>query len=104
MGHTVTSKGQVTIPKAVRDMLEIEPGSEVEFALEDGKIVIRKAGERRPLKSRFDAMVGMAGPGPTTNEVMEVFRGFSEPDPGFEGPWDQNESGGAHAPNRKQQK
>ena len=88
MGHTLTSKGQVTIPKAVRDMLGIGPGSEIEFGIENGNIVIRKAGVREPLKSRFDSLVGMAGPGPSTDEVMEVFRGFSEPDPGLDGPWD----------------
>ena len=33
----VTSKGQVTIPKEIRDQLGIEPGSEVEFVRkEDG--------------------------------------------------------------------
>ena len=30
MATTVTSKGQVTIPKAVRDRLGIEPGSAVD--------------------------------------------------------------------------
>ena len=29
----VTAKGQVTIPKAIRDLLGIEPGSNVTFAL-----------------------------------------------------------------------
>ncbi|MCV0394110.1 MAG: AbrB/MazE/SpoVT family DNA-binding domain-containing protein [Rhizobiaceae bacterium] len=33
----VTSKGQVTIPKEIRDHLGIEPGSEVEFVVEEGK-------------------------------------------------------------------
>jgi AbrB family looped-hinge helix DNA binding protein len=31
MSTTVTAKGQVTIPKAVRDMLGIGPGSQVDF-------------------------------------------------------------------------
>ena len=34
---TVTSKGQVTIPKKVRDRLGISPGSEVSFILKDGE-------------------------------------------------------------------
>ena len=33
---SVTSKGQVTIPKRVRDALGITPGSQVEFDLEGG--------------------------------------------------------------------
>jgi AbrB family looped-hinge helix DNA binding protein len=32
---TVTSKGQVTIPKALRDALDLGEGTELEFVLED---------------------------------------------------------------------
>ena len=47
MATTVTSKGQVTIPKPVRDHLGIAPGSQVEFRrAADGSIVIEKADAR----------------------------------------------------------
>ena len=36
----VTSKGQVTIPKDVRERLGIQPGSDVGFAEEGGKVVL----------------------------------------------------------------
>lgn len=36
----ITSKGQVTIPKAVRDKLGIGPGSNVGFEEEGGQIVL----------------------------------------------------------------
>jgi AbrB family looped-hinge helix DNA binding protein len=36
----VTSKGQVTIPKHVRDKLGIGPGSEVGFREEGGQIIL----------------------------------------------------------------
>ena len=39
----VTEKGQVTIPKHIRDAAGVLPGSEVAFALEAGRIVITKA-------------------------------------------------------------
>ena len=41
---TMTSKGQVTIPKSVRERLGLEPGVVLEF-LEDpsGNLVLRKA-------------------------------------------------------------
>ncbi|MEW6573186.1 MAG: AbrB/MazE/SpoVT family DNA-binding domain-containing protein [Bacillota bacterium] len=39
----VTSKGQVTIPKAVRDKLRLKEGDRVIFLEADGKIVIENA-------------------------------------------------------------
>jgi antitoxin PrlF len=75
MATTVTSKGQVTIPKPVREHLGIAPGSQVEFRrAADGSIVIQKVeGRREP--SRFAKLVGIAGPGPSTDEIMAITRG-----------------------------
>jgi AbrB family looped-hinge helix DNA binding protein len=75
MATKVTSKGQVTIPKAVRDHLGIAPGSEVTFRrASDGSIVIEKSGGS-PQPSRFAKLVGIAGPGPSTDEIMAMTRG-----------------------------
>lgn len=39
---TLTSKGQVTIPKRIRDQLGLEAGTEVEFVLDDdGSLHVR---------------------------------------------------------------
>jgi AbrB family looped-hinge helix DNA binding protein len=38
----ITSKGQVTIPQEVREKLGLHPHTEVEFAVERGRAVIRK--------------------------------------------------------------
>lgn len=38
---TITSKGQVTIPKEIRDRLGLEAGQEVEFELDDGEVTVR---------------------------------------------------------------
>ena len=75
MPTKVTRKGQVTIPKLVREHLGIVPGSRVEFRrATDGSIVIEKAdGTREP--SRFAKLVGIAGPGPSTDEIMAITRG-----------------------------
>lgn len=75
MSTTVTSKGQVTIPKAVRDLLDIQPGSEVDFRrAADGTIVIERA-DGRPAKSRFASLRGSAGEGMSTDELMALSRG-----------------------------
>jgi AbrB family looped-hinge helix DNA binding protein len=75
MATTVTSKGQVTIPKPVRDRLVVQPGSVVDFELTpDGRVVLVKVdGEPRP--SRFEALRGRAGPGLSTDEIMTLTRG-----------------------------
>ena len=72
---TVTSKGQVTIPKAVRDLLGIQPGTEIEFRLSKrGEVVIERADQKRP-PSRIAAFRGHAGPGMSTDEIMALLRG-----------------------------
>jgi AbrB family looped-hinge helix DNA binding protein len=75
MATKVTTKGQVTIPKPVRDRLGIKPGNAVEFELAaDGRVVLFKAGGRRPA-SRFEALRGRAGTGLSTDEIMALTRG-----------------------------
>jgi AbrB family looped-hinge helix DNA binding protein len=74
MAATVTAKGQITIPKPVRDRLGVTPGSKVDFEmLKDGHIAIVKQGPKP--KSRFEKLRGSAGPGPTTEELMALLRG-----------------------------
>lgn len=43
----VTSKGQVTIPKLVRERLELEPGDQLEFELEGDRLEVRPVRRRR---------------------------------------------------------
>lgn len=63
MAAAVTRKGQVTIPKPVRDPLEIKPGSQVDFERgPDGRVFLVKVeGRQRP--SRFACLRGHAGKG-----------------------------------------
>ena len=76
MGSKVTSKGQVTIPKRVRDHLGIEPGSVVDFELgADGRIVLVKA-DATPRPSRFERFRGIAKTKLTTDELMAMLRGY----------------------------
>lgn len=75
MATAVTSKGQVTIPKPIRDRLGIQPGNAVDFELApDGRVVLVKVGGKRP-PSRFERLRGRAGAGLTTEEIMALTRG-----------------------------
>jgi AbrB family looped-hinge helix DNA binding protein len=53
----VTKKGQVTIPKHIRQAAGVAPGSEVTFSLEGGKIVITPVGTsfRGDRRARLEA-------------------------------------------------
>jgi AbrB family looped-hinge helix DNA binding protein len=89
MNSTVTIKGQITIPKAMRDYLNLEPGDKVVFTyLEAGGVRIEpaKRGQtRKAPKSRFAALRGRAAKGARTNDLMRLLRGYGEDakDPGF---------------------
>jgi antitoxin PrlF len=50
----VTSKGQVTIPKEIREKLGVHPGEDVGFEEKDNLLVISKV----VTKSPFDKWVG----------------------------------------------
>lgn len=54
MTHRVGPKGQVVIPKELRDELGIEPGDEVSFWRHDDHVAVRPASLRRPLRGRFE--------------------------------------------------
>lgn len=53
MTHRVGPKGQVVIPKELRDELGIEAGDEVSFWREDDHVAVRPAGPRSALRGRF---------------------------------------------------
>jgi antitoxin PrlF len=75
MATTVTSKGQVTIPKQVRELLGIGPGSMIDFKrAEDGRIVLVKV-EKKARPNRFARLRGHAGKGLSTDEIMAMTRG-----------------------------
>lgn len=73
---TITSKGQVTIPKPVRDALGVGPGHAVEFTLRpDGQVVVAKVGGEGSSPSRFARLRGRATAGLTTEQIMALTRG-----------------------------
>ena len=77
MATTMTVKGQVTIPKKVRDALRLSPGDGVEFDVNrEGHVVIHKAGGRPASKrDRFESARGKAQVKWRTDELMALLRG-----------------------------
>ncbi len=79
MATNLTSKGQVTIPKRIRDAMHLLPGTAVEFAVNaSGEIVLHPAkavkGTRAPSRDRFDAVRGRADVRWRTDELMKLLR------------------------------
>jgi antitoxin PrlF len=57
---TVTTKGQVTIPKAIRDLLGIQPNDKVDFKMENGRVVLKPLKTLRDLRGSVPAVAGAA--------------------------------------------
>ncbi len=72
----VTEKGQVTIPKELRDALGIGAGTEVEFERDGSSLVVRKsrdgAGRGQQLVERLR---GRGDVSMTTDQIMALTRG-----------------------------
>ena len=75
----ITSKGQVTIPQAIRERLGLMPHSEVEFEVVGDSVRLRKAGARGKKRSRGQLIVQhLRGRGNTrmrTDDLMALLRG-----------------------------
>lgn len=103
MSTTITVKGQVTIPKQIRDSLGLIAGSKVEFTLnERGEYVVlpavgtKKSRKSVVAKSRFDTVRGTANmSGMSSNEYMNLIRGYEN---------DQNDPSLAQTPPKARRK
>ena len=97
MQSNLTIKGQVTIPKAMRDYLGLKPGAPVHFAFtEQGGIAIlpaqHKTAPTSKTASRFEKLKGVNRKGwspyglKSTDEIMAWLRGYDDDnhDPGLE--------------------
>jgi antitoxin PrlF len=78
MTTTITSKGQVTVPKPIRDALSLKPGAGVDFTVNDsGQVVLSKApgrGGKAAGRDRFDSARGKAGVHWRTKDLMALLR------------------------------
>ena len=87
MSTTLTIKGQVTIPKQIRDALDLQPGCKLNFTYNDaGEVLLQKEelGNKTPKdkramssvnKNRFEQVRGRADIQWRTKDLMKLLRG-----------------------------
>ena len=82
MEATVAERGQITLPKAVRDALGLTKGTKLKVELEGGRIVLRKDVDDAlsRLRGRFKLPAGVS-----TDDVMQSLRGRTPGEPGADG-------------------
>ncbi len=71
MKGVVGERGQVTIPKQLRDRLGIRPGEVLDFEEDAGRLVARKVTERDPV----DAVYGILRLPASVDQLIEEMRG-----------------------------
>jgi antitoxin PrlF len=76
MKATVSEKGQVTVPKALRERLDIRPGDQLDFNEEEGRLVVLKATTRQ---DPIDSLYGSVELGGSTDEIIHELRGSAKP-------------------------
>jgi antitoxin PrlF len=69
----VTIKGQVTIPRRVREILGIVPETDVDFLEENGRFYIVKTSKNKPTE-KFTKLRGIATAMMSTDEIMNLTR------------------------------
>ena len=89
MHSTITSKGQVTLPKKFRDYLGLSAGAKVWFLLgPDGEVLVRAADDEKPRRKHTTRLTGLRGTlktGKSTDELMRLLRDYQADarDPGL---------------------
>lgn len=72
----ITTKGQVTIPLGIRERFGLLPHTEVEFAIDNGNVVLRKTNSgNRQAREWVRQYRGTADAGLTSDEIMRLTRG-----------------------------
>jgi AbrB family looped-hinge helix DNA binding protein len=73
MKAILSEKGQVTIPKAIREDLGLEAGAVLEFTEDEGRILVRKVVQENPISSWRGR--GVLPVGRSVTEYLNLTRG-----------------------------
>jgi len=71
MKAKVAERGQVTIPKALRERLGIVPGTVLDFIEEQGRLIAKKT----ETVDAVDQVFGRLGRGRNTDDILQEIRG-----------------------------
>jgi len=69
----ITTKGQVTIPKDIRQQLGVQPGDEIDFVPENGVVRVEKIIRDNPFEKYRGYFKDLAGQ--DVDELIEEMRG-----------------------------
>ena len=79
MTTNMTTKGQVTVPKLIRDYLGLKPGSAVVFErTPSGEVVLKPARGAKRQPSRFAKLRGRATVRMKTEAILALTRGSTK--------------------------
>ena len=78
MEATVAERGQITLPKAVRDALGLVKGTQLKVEIDGGRIILRKNVDDAISRARGRFKLP---PGVTTDDIMRELRGRAPGDP-----------------------
>ncbi len=73
MKAKVAERGQVTIPKKIRDQYGIQSGTILDFQNDHGRIVITKVTDQNPV----DEVYGTLGSGRSADDIIHSLRNSS---------------------------
>jgi len=71
MKARVSEKGQVTVPKKLRESLDIRPGDELDFVEDGGRLIALKIAPLDPVASVY----GSVDLGRSTDDLLRDLRG-----------------------------
>ncbi len=71
MRSTVSEKGQITVPKPLRDRLGIRPGDQLDLTEEHGRLVMKKTISSDPVAAAY----GILDTRESTDERLHALRG-----------------------------
>jgi antitoxin PrlF len=71
MRSTLSEKGQITVPKALREQLGIRAGDQLDLTAEDGRLMAKKTVASDPVAAAY----GILDTREPTNERLRALRG-----------------------------